>query len=39
MGDVATDQRWGVPTMADPGTPAQNKNGWFDNDADDGRGW
>lgn len=37
MANVVTDQRWGTPTMADPGTVTENKNGWLNNDSDSGR--
>lgn len=37
MAQVESDQRWGAPTVADPGTVAENKNGWLNNDDDDGR--
>jgi hypothetical protein len=34
--DVESDQRWGVPAAADPGTSFEVKNGWMPID-DDGR--
>ena len=37
MANVVPDQRWGTPTMADPGTVTENKNGWLDNDSDNGK--
>lgn len=35
MRRVETDQRWGVPAVADPGTVAAIKNGWLAVDDDD----
>jgi beta-lactamase class A len=35
MRRVESDQRWGVPAVADPGTVAANKNGWLAVDDDD----
>ncbi|MHA3704871.1 serine hydrolase, partial [Jatrophihabitans sp. YIM 134969] len=37
MANVVPDQRWGTPTMADPGTTTENKNGWLNNDDDSGK--
>jgi beta-lactamase class A len=34
MHNVESDQRWGVGSVADPGTVFANKNGWLANDAD-----
>jgi beta-lactamase class A len=33
MGEVETDQQWGVPTAADPGSRYLVKNGWLPNPA------
>jgi beta-lactamase class A len=33
MGEVETDQRWGVPAAADPGSRYLVKNGWLPNPA------
>jgi beta-lactamase class A len=35
--DVESDQRWGAPVAADPGTTVAVKNGWLDIDDDGGR--
>jgi beta-lactamase class A len=31
MSQVETDQQWGIPAAADPGTPFMVKNGWLPN--------
>ncbi len=36
MGNVETDQRWGISAAADPGASSQLKNGWLGIDRDDG---
>jgi hypothetical protein len=35
--DVETDQTWGAPVAADPGSAVAVKNGWLDVDDDAGR--
>lgn len=38
LGNVESDQRWGVGVVADPGTTFANKNGWLSVDNSNGEG-